>query len=88
MKSLDGGLYGWAWDNVLSSCSFLGFLKNVFLNQFVLEKSTPELQYVNSPKFALCAMLETVLFESLKPLGLHMELAKYCHRSSRQDSWD
>ena len=88
MKDLDGGLYGWAWDHVLSSCSLLGFLKNVFLNQFVLEKSNSELQYVKSPQFAFCAMLEISLFEILKPLGLHLKLAKYCYRSSRKYKYE
>ena len=80
VRGLEGGLYGWLWDYLLSSCSLLGFLKNVFLNPFVLEKNTNHVEYVNSVRFPLCVMLETVIYEYLMPIGIHLDHSKYCIR--------
>ena len=85
VKSLDTGFRGWIWDKLLSHCSLLGFLKNVFLNDFVLEKSVGRdnnrLSYVNSPRFAGCVFLEEFVFNYLKPMiGVSWDVSKWCHR--------
>jgi hypothetical protein len=63
----------------------MGFIKNVFLNQFVLHKGTLNQQYVNSPRFFACAVLETMVYDYLKPVfGLELPglpvLHGYCRR--------
>jgi len=85
VKSLDTGFRGWIWDKLLSHCSLLGFLKNVFLNDFVLEKSVGRdknrLSYVNSPRFAGCVFLEEFVFNYLKPMiGVSWDVSNWCHR--------
>ena len=37
---LQPGLAGQLWDNVLSHCPFVANIKNVFFNQFVIEKGS------------------------------------------------
>ena len=82
IRSLDTGFRAWLWEKILSHCSLLGFLKNVFLNDFVLEKSGGDKQvsYIRSPRFAGCVFLEEFVYNYLKPMGASWDVAKWCHR--------
>ena len=67
---------------MFSHCSLLGFLKNVFFNDFVLEKrgGSNQMSYVNSPKFVGCVFLEMFVYNYLKPMGVSLDTSKWCHR--------
>jgi len=80
IRSLDTGCKAWIWENTFSHCSLLGFLKNVFFNDFVLEKSAGDLSYINSPRFAGCVFLEEFFYNYLKPMGVSWDVSKWCHR--------
>ena len=43
---MDGGLWGYIWDNYLSKCTWLGVTKNVFFNNYVINKSSGNISYV------------------------------------------
>ena len=45
-RQLDGGLWGYIWDNYLSKCTWLGVTKNVFFNNYVINKSSGNISYV------------------------------------------
>ena len=45
-RQLDGGLWGYIWDNFLSKCTWLGVTKNVFFNNYVINKSSGNISYV------------------------------------------
>lgn len=81
VQSLDRGFL---WNKVFSHYSFFGFLGNVFLNDFVLEKRAGNsgLDYINSPKFAICVLLEVIVFDYLRPAGIATEwdTSYWCHR--------
>ena len=82
IRSLDTGFNGWIWEKTFSYCSLLGFLKNVFLNDFVIEKTVGDnqLSYIGSPRFAGCVFLEEFVYNYLKPMGVSWDVSKWCHR--------
>ena len=45
-RQLDGGVWGYIWDNFLSKCTWLGVTKNVFFNNYVINKSSGNISYV------------------------------------------
>ena len=46
LRQLDGGVWGMMWDNIFSQCTWLGVTKNVFFNNFVINKSSGSVSYV------------------------------------------
>merc|ERR1711973_106636 len=68
------------WENFLTFCPVLSFLRVVF-NPILLRSGSPELQYVNNPKFVFCVFQEYVNYFYLKPLDMFQESWKiYCSR--------
>jgi hypothetical protein len=67
---------GDAWDNIFSHCSLLGLFRFSF-NPIALgagSADSPDLQYVNSPRFVLCVMAEFLVYEHLRPLGITWDI--------------
>jgi len=65
-------LGGTAWDSFFSHCPVLGLLRFTF-NPLALgagSADSPELQYVNSPRFVFCVMAEFVAYDWLRPMGI------------------
>ena len=45
-SQLDGGVWGLMWDKFFSQCTWLGVTKNVFFNNYVVNKSSGSVSYV------------------------------------------
>ena len=45
-RQLEGGAWGALWDGLLSRCTWLGVTKNVFFNNFVVNKGSGNVSYV------------------------------------------
>ena len=45
-RQLEGGAWGEVWDKLLSRCTWLGVTKNVFFNNFVVNKGSGNVSYV------------------------------------------
>ena len=45
-RQLEGGAWGAVWDGLLSRCTWLGVTKNVFFNNFVVNKGSGNVSYV------------------------------------------
>ena len=88
IEQLEGGLVGLVWNNIFSHCPFLGFTKNVFLNNFVLRKGSDGVDYINGGRFYVCTLFEYFVFymESLSPRAntITAPFRQYCSRSKPQ----
>ena len=70
------------WDGVLSHCPLLVFLRYAF-NPLVVSTGAVDdkIEYVNSPKFVVCVILEYLNYQYLLPAGLFLEpLNHICSR--------
>lgn len=82
LKSLCPLFGEYLWDGYLNYCFLFGFLRYSF-NPIILASGSKDtdLQYVNSPTFIICAALELLNYEYLKPAGLYVEyLNQICSR--------
>ena len=67
---------GKAWDSFFSHCSLLGLIRFSF-NPLAIgagSADSPDLQYVNSPRFVLCVIAEFAVYEYLRPMGITYDI--------------
>jgi len=79
IRGLDGGMHGWLWDNLLSHYGLLALFKLVFVNPYVVEKSSGDFGYVSSPRYILCHVSEFLVYDTLA-LGNYIDLKILCKR--------
>jgi len=75
------------WNNVFSTCPFLSWTKIVFGNDFVMEKGSDGIQYVNGRRFYTCSLLEYFIYdlETMFPSArdFTQPFWNYCSRGKR-----
>jgi len=69
MRQLDGGIWGLLWDNFFSRCTWLGVTKNVFFNNYVINKSSGSVSYVKGWRMYLCIIWEFYIMGGLEWLA-------------------
>jgi len=72
--------------NIASHFPLLAGIKNIFLNNVVLEKKGSDtISYINSPRFLICTMLEPVLekVEKIHPLLTPAYMWHICDRDAK-----
>jgi len=69
LGQLEGGLSGFLWDKVFSSCTFLGISKNIFFNRFVLAKGSGGVQYVQGGRLYVCIVWEFYIMGAVESLA-------------------
>jgi len=72
--------------NIASHFPLLAGIKNIFLNNVVLEKKGSDtISYINSPRFLICTMLEPVLekVEKIHPLLTPAYMWDICDRDAK-----
>jgi len=71
--------------NIASHFPLLTVVKLVLLNGIVLEKGSGNVSYINSPRFLICTMLETVLekVEKIHPLLTPAYIWDICDRDAK-----
>ena len=68
-------LGGSLWDRFFSHCPLLGLLRVTF-NPLALGAGSKDskLPYINSPRFPLCVIAETFMYDYLKPIGITWDI--------------
>jgi len=69
LRQLEGGWYGMLWDNILSSCTFMGISKNIFFNSFVVAKGSGSVQYVQGYRLYSCIVWEFYVLGAVEYLA-------------------